>query len=346
MLGALLMGLSAWWLISSPSPERVEALYSRSLYPAITKVLVPLTNSVELSVAASLLALLPLLWLLALRLSWRRSEDRGLWFLRSLWRTTVGLVVVFLLFVGLWGANYRRSSIEAQFGLVDKVSIQADLMRLVDSLTRTVQATVDTPRDEARALASVARSLQALVTEVTGVVPTLPQEVKRLPPGLLIVSGSASGVVSPWTLEPHVDGALPDVSYVAVGAHELAHVAGYAGEADADFVAALAGLRADDAFARYAVALRLWQAAVAQLPSETREGYYDALPPSAQTDLERMADPFRRYRPPAWLQGWQRRSYDRYLKTQGVEAGIADYSRTVNLLIAAQQKGLLGPLEP
>lgn len=341
LLGALVIGLSMWWLVSSPSQMGVEALYSRNLYPAFATIIVPLTNSFPASLAAFLLLLLPLLWLLGLRLSWRRRSGTGAWLLKSLWSTAVAAALIYLLFVGLWGANYQRLPVEALFALPDTLPIQDDLLMLSDTLMATIQENATAPRREDAALASVAQAMRVLVFEITGVTPTLPERVKRLPAGSLIRLGSASGVASPWTLEPHVDGALPDVSHVGVGAHELAHIAGYAGEADADFVSALAGLRAEDGFARYAVAIRLWRAAVAQLPREARENYYEQLPNRAKRDLVAMAEPFERYRPPRFIAELQRRSYDRYLKIQGVEAGVADYSRIVNLLIAAQQKGLL-----
>ena len=75
-----------------------------------------------------------------------------------------------------------------------------------------------------------------------------------MPPGTLLTFGYA-GIASPFTLEANLDGGLTSVSKVAVAAHELTHTAGFAREADTDFLSALAGLRADDPYARYAVAL-------------------------------------------------------------------------------------------
>ena len=341
VLGGGVIALALLWLVWNPGPERVESWYSRGLYPALAGVVVPVTNSVPVSLGAMLVVFLPLVWLLSLGVSWRRKKNAPRWFVQTLWRTAVGLAAVFLLFVVLWGANYRRASVETQFGLQDEAVTQADLEALLAELTRVVQTGAAAPRDEAAALRAVREALQGVVLETTHVTPTLPARVKRTWPGLLILSGGASGIASPLTLEPHVDGALPAWGRVAVGAHELAHVAGYAGEADADFVSTVAGLRAGDAFARYAVALRVWQGVVAQVPREVRTAAYAALPEVARQDLAALSAPFQRYRPPAFLSAWQRRTYDRYLKTQGVAAGVRDYSRSVTLLAAAQRRGLL-----
>ena len=343
LIGALVLASALLWAVSSPAPERVEALYSRSFYPALAKALVPLTNSVSWSWGGILVVTLPLLSLAWLALSWRRRRTALSWAVGTLWRVSVTLGVVYLLFISLWGANYRRTSIETQFTLSEAATTEAEVLAFVELLGDIITREADAPRDEAQALAALSASLKTVVTEVTGVTPTLPERVKRLPAGSLLLSGRATGVVSPLTLEPHIDGALPSVFYLAVGAHELAHVAGYAAEADADFIAAVAGLRAEDPFARYATALRLWQSAVWQLPAGEQRRLYGELPSVAQGDLEAVQSALARYQLPQVLTDLQRRTYDRYLKAQGVEAGVADYSRTTQLLIAAQRQGILRP---
>lgn len=328
------------WVFISPSSDWVERRYSRGFYAWLSSWLVPLSNAVPFSMSTVLLFVVPLVWVLVLvvtfkrRLVWR-------WLALSLWRTLVLGLLVGSLFLFTWGANYDRQSIETQFSLGNPVIVQADLETLVTDLDALIHETVASPRDEDAAMRSIVESLEGVVERRTGVTPRLPARVKRLPKGSLILSGNAAGVISPWTLEPHVDGALPSVSYLAVGAHELAHVAGYAGEADADFMGYMAGLRASNDYARYATALRLWQDAVWQLPEAVRESARAQLPDQAKTDLESMLEPYRTYQMPAFVQNAQRAFYDSYLKTQGVASGIQDYSRTVDLIIAAQKQGLL-----
>jgi Protein of unknown function (DUF3810) len=333
---ALLLAALAWWTLARPSSQVIEERYSRGLYPSIASVLVPITNSVPFSISALLLVVIPILWLV-----WTISSLRKRHFLKWLWRTLLSAAILYALFVLNWGANYQRESTETQLGLATESFTETELQTLVNTLSSVIQENVNAERNVAKARASLRASLIGTVETITGVQPTLPPWVKSLPAGTLILLGNASGVISPFTLEPHVDGALPDVYSLAVGAHELAHIAGYAGEADADFISALAGLNADDAFAKYAVALRLWSDAVAQLPSEQRSQAMRDLPQLARDDLEASYEPFRRYRLPSWLQAVQSSLYDRYLTSQGVEAGIKDYSRIVTLLLAAQRKGLL-----
>ncbi len=330
----LLIGILIW-NVATPSNRWVEENYSRGLYQSIASFLVPLTNSVPFSISALLLLLIPILWLV-----WTIKSFRQRRLLSWLRQTLLLAVILYALFMFNWGANYQRESIEAQLGLVAAAFNENDLQTLVDTLAVIIQKNANTERDSVKARASLRTSLLKTVETITGVPPTLPTWVKSLPPGTLILSGGASGVISPFTLEPHIDGALPEVYALAVGTHELAHIAGYAGEADADFIAALAGLNAEDAYAKYAASLKLWSDAVAQLPEDKRAAAVQALPQVAKDDLAAIYEPFRRYRLPSWIRALQTGLYDRYLTSQGVEEGVRDYSRTTTLLLAAQRQGL------
>lgn len=333
-LTAILLVIILVWNLSRPSPAWVEERYSRGLYQSVAQSLVPITNSVPFSISAVLIIALPVLWLV-----WTVTRFRKGQFLKWLRRTIFFAVLLYALFMFTWGANYQRESIETQLGLNTASFSEDDLQTLVDKLSRLVQDHTEAERNVAEARASLRTSLIQTVETITGVTPTLPAWVKTLPPSSLIRAGNASGVISPFTLEPHVDGALYETYALAVGTHELAHIAGYAGEADADFIAALAGLNANNAYAQYAVALKLWNDAVAQLPQDKRAAAIQVLPQRARDDLEASYEPFRRYRLPAWIQNLQTGLYNRYLESQGVEEGVRDYSRTTTLLLAAQRQG-------
>jgi hypothetical protein len=322
------------WRLANPNSQWLEQNYSLGLYQSIARSVVPVTNSVPFSISAVLLVTLPVIWIV-----WTVQRFRRRQFLKWLRRTLLFTLLIYSSFVITWGANYGRESIERQLGLDTATFAENDLQRLVDTLTNTLQENVTAERNVRAAQASLRGSLIETVETITGTPPTLPAWVKSLPSGSLILGGNASGVISPFTLEPHLDGALSEPYALAVGTHELAHIAGYAGEADTDFVAALAGLNADDPYARYAVALKLWNDAVAQLPEDKRGAAFAALPEKARDDLQQMYEPFRRYRLPQWMQNLQTGLYNQYLTSQGVEEGIKDYSRTTTLLLAAQRQG-------
>lgn len=330
------MALCILWLLSKPPTSWIEQIYSRGLYPFVSGMIIPITAAIPFSLSTLLLLAIPLLWTVISLSSFQKRQSNW-WWGWWLWRSLVTASIIYALFVLLWGANYRRESVETLYGLPDLSISQDEVKTLADSLLKTIETTVNAERNETRAITAIQDAMIQINYNLTGASLTLPVP-KRLPAGWLILSGRASGVVSPWTLEAHVDGALPEVAYIAVGAHELAHLAGFAGEADADFVSAIAGLNAKDDYARYAVALKIWWDAVSTFSTELQKQYLDKLPSQARADLESSFEPYRRYRMPIWIQRLQHQSYDWYLKTQGVEAGISDYSRIISLLVKAQKQ--------
>jgi hypothetical protein len=332
--------LALWFLVPWPAAW-IEVSYSRTLYPAIARALIPTTAALPFSLAALLVILLPLVWLIV---SWQQlRRGRGWWpkLGRVAYATLWFVALIAFGFVVTWGANYRRQPVEVLLGLQAEPIAQADAEALLAYLAGVIREHADAAADSAAALAAASIALQGVTAQLTGVRPVLPRTVKRLPAGTLIRLGSAYGVISPWTLEAHVDGALPEVAVVGVGIHELAHLAGFAGEADTDLIAALAGLQAEHAYARYATALRFWELLSRQLPANRRAELRAQLPERAREDLTAMAAPFAQFRPPPLLQQAQRLSYDAYLRAQGVEAGIADYGRAATLLLWAFHQGHL-----
>lgn len=349
IVSLILGALAVLWTLFPPPAAWVERVYSQGLYPLIAAVLIPITGAAPLPLAGILLILLPLLLIFLLARSWRRREGKKRhWFGRWLLRLASVMALGYALFLFLWGANYQREPVEAQLELTSEVldePIRApELRTLAESLLDVVLENAGAERDGARAEASLRRAVQDVVAALNqGRTPTLPAGSKRLPAGLLLTFGNASGMVSPLTLEAFVDGGLPEYRYLATSAHELAHLAGYAVEADTDLISAIAGLRADDAYARYAMGLRFFRQVSRQLPSNARRTLYARLPDEALRDIAETLSAFEQFTPPPIVATVQVAVYDTYLRTQGMEEGIEDYGRVVNLLIYAQRGGKLFP---
>lgn len=309
--------------------------YTQHLYPLMTRLLVPFTSLVPFSLGAVLVPIAIVGLLVGVGMAFSKSLRRTVWLRRSL----LVLLLAYGWFVLAWGGNYNREPVETLLTLPERPVGEAEVLELTNYFAEIITENVDSPRDVPRALASVRTSLlEDLATYGLGGV-RLPPTVKMLPAGTLLTFGYA-GVISPFTLEAHVDGGVTDTTKVSVGAHELAHVAGFAGEADTYLVSTLAGLKAEDGFARYSIALGMFDRASAQLPPETRQALIDALPAAAQEDYWAIQDAKRRYYRPALAQPLSG-VYDTYLRSQGVSAGVSDYGRVIKLLVHAREKGLL-----
>jgi hypothetical protein len=323
---------------------------------------IPLTEWTRAPLGVVLLALLAALLLFWLLHAWIRAGRGG----RPRWlrlvdagaRLVSSAAWLLVAFVLCWGAGYRRQAIEARLGLETDGLEADDWSRLDDEVAERflgcihdalamdaapADASGPTAGGDAReaAIASVRAAIARTVLEWDGAEPRLPARVKRLPAGSLLRFGS-SGVTLPWTLEACVDGALPEVAEIAVAAHELAHVAGANGEAEAELLAAAAGLRAESALSRYAVALEALSRTIGEQPAEKRQRIERRLPARAREDLEAYRAVAARYHSPR-LSAPQRVLYDAYLRSQGVQAGVRDYSRAARLFAMAHRQGLLFP---
>ena len=123
-------------------------------------------------------------------------------------------------------------------------------------------------------------------------------------------------------LTRHAD--LLDVERPFVIAHEWAHLAGYADESEANFVAWLTCRRGDER-ARYSAALALIGYA------GPRAALKDALDPGPRIDI--FAIGYRYARTNQTLRFAARQGYDKYLKANRVERGVESYDAVVQLIL-------------
>jgi hypothetical protein len=117
---------------------------------------------------------------------------------------------------------------------------------------------------------------------------------------------------------------LIDAERPFVLAHEWAHLAGYADESEANFVAYLA-CRRGDAAARYSAALMTLGYA------SPRRAIRDALEIGPKIDLDAIR--MRYERTSDALRFAAREGYDKYLKANRVEKGVESYDAVVQLIL-------------
>lgn len=156
--------------------------------------------------------------------------------------------------------------------------------------------------------------------------------IKACVPGLLMSFGTR-GVFSPFTFEAHVDPVLPPLDMPFTAVHELAHVAGFAREDEANFVGWLACARSEDPLFRYSghvAALRHGQRAL---------GWHDSLAFYEQLSGEEATgrterDAFWRKRLSPTLHRARHISWDAALKAQGIGQGADSYDEMIELILA------------
>lgn len=322
--------------LRSDGPEA----WARYAAPSLARAWTPLGDAVAVPWTPILAAaLLTVAIVLA-----RRARGRG----HALARLLGLALLIAAAFEATWGLNARLPSAPERLGLdaphaqdagrpdttgaetdaadatagSDAAAIRAMARRLPSIVRRDAPTG---PLDETAAFAAIRDALAQLAPDRP-----LPSRPKVLP-GPVLAPWGVAGVISPWTLELHVDGGLPAWTRTAVAAHELAHLAGFASERDAELVGLLAALRARHPHARYAGALRAWT----WLPGDLRDA--SALPLRARRDLEALHAAQDRRDATVSRFAWA--VYDRWLRLRGQASGAAGYAEAPRWLARAGAAG-------
>jgi hypothetical protein len=119
-------------------------------------------------------------------------------------------------------------------------------------------------------------------------------------------------------------------------AHEWAHLAGFASEDDANFVGWLTCLEAGGGAAYNAWLFALTKAAGAAGPAE-RRAWIGRAGPIAARDLNGIRERVLRSSPA--VRKAASAAYDRFLRANRVESGIASYDEVLELMLAAAPDG-------
>lgn len=329
----------------------VDALYCRGLFPWIQCTVVPVSGLIPWPLTFTVLVSLPIVWPILAWRRFRRGRKRGdtrreLW-LAGVLRFARVLLYTAAVFLLMWGIGYRRIPIEQRWQLLEhKIEyehVKDVTLRLLAVLHRDAPSD-DVEVDEARTFATIAVAERDLVQELEGWQPALPTYLKHPPAGWLMASGTY-GVCYPWILEANVDPALPLPMRLAIGGHELAHVLGYCGEADANLVSFIAGLRSDDPLARYSTALSMIRYALHGPDRVDNMQVRMLLPQRAKDDLRLLSGANKRHTVKLVAKA-ARKMNDAYLKTNGVKLGTDDYERGFRLFVHAFEKGMVELPEP
>jgi hypothetical protein len=343
----LAVAVEGIWLAVPPSGALVERWYSQGLYPVVSHIIVPIQNRMPVPVTAIILFFGIAAGLSWMALSWHVLRRAG----KSTWRLVpraIGLgaqvLVVFLLWsLVIWGAGYQRIPVTERWSLDDSNLTQGEAEQLRQELLQIIQENAGEARGGGRdaAVQAIAESMQSFLHRRGDGRVRVPGQVRATPPGLFLVFSTA-GMCVPGAIEPFADGAYDDVRFVQVAAHELAHVAGYNRESEATLIGYLAGLATENALSRYAVALDIYMDLTSRIRDpEERKASWEALPEQAREDVERGRAIAERYRIQiAFFQRLGYQVYDTYLKSQGIEEGMANYSAGLRLFAGAWRGGL------
>ena len=316
-----------------PLPSRlVETWYSRLLYPALQHVVTPATNLVPVALldvtAAAVLAVLAVVFV-------RRVRSRG--WMRAMTSTVATVVTLtaalVLIFFFAWGLNYRRQPLEEKLEYDASRVTRERAIALGTHAVRQVNALYpeahnpNAPSSPELHLAFDAA--QRLLGSARTAVPGVP---KRSVLERYFRAAAVDGMTDPFFLEIVINPDTLPFERPFVLAHEWAHLAGYANEAEANFVAWLATTQGN-AMARYSGWLAIFEHVAASLPRADRVALTAQLADGPRRDLQASAARYARSSPV--IRDTARDAYDAYLRANRVREGVANYSEVVRLMLGA-----------
>jgi hypothetical protein len=307
----------------------VEQVYSRGIYPAFQPYVTAASNMVPVALLDVALGILLLVFAVryvrAIRAKGWRLGSASL--ALSLLTTTA---VVYLLFLATWGLNYRRIPLEGKLDFDPKRISRDGAVRLaslaVERLNAGHAAAHALPfRPDVLQHTFVDTQLTLGARSAAGL-----GRPKRSLVGLYFRRAAIDGMTVPIVLEIILNPDLLPVEQPSVLAHEWAHLAGYADESEANFVAWITGVRSEDLVAQYSAWLDAYRLAVNALPRAVRPTL-PPLDPGPRADLIAIAERYQRSSPA--VRRAARSVYDSYLKANRVEEGIANYEVALQLML-------------
>ena len=324
----------------TPTPASlVEQIYSRQWYLIGQRIVTPVSGLVGFALL-DLLAIIVVIglgarWLRGFRRSGPGLRRRAAAAARLTLHTTAAAAVLYLVFLVMWGLNYRREPLSARLDYDAArispealASLAAESVQRLNALHAPAAAEpwpsfAELPARMGPAFERVQRRLGAERTAVAG-------RPKATLLSAWFRQAGIDGMLSPFSLEVLVNRAVLPFERPFLVAHEWSHLAGYADEAEASFVGALICL-AGDAQSRYSAWLSLSQHLVRHLPAAGRDRVRTALDDGPRGDLRAIATRLRAAAPV--VRRSANRIYDQYLRANRVDAGIASYGLVVDLLL-------------
>lgn len=324
--------LSAGW---------VERVYSRGFYGWLQPHLTEAANRTALALfdlaGAAVLGGLIVWWVVRLR-----NAARG-----RAGRTVVGLTIdtavvgalVYLLFLIVWGLNYRREPLQTALDFredrITRQALRALASRTITELNLLHAETAHAVWPELPGVSAILRPgferAQRQLGVAWNVSPGVP---KRSVLNFYFTRTAVDGVTDPFFLETLINQDLLPFERPFVVAHEWSHLAGFADESEANFMGWLTCMQGS-ALTRYSAWVSLYGVVLSALPASERAMFATTLQPGPRRDLRAVTDRILGQSVPLARRA-SNLVYDRFLKANRVDAGIASYGGVVRLIVGTR----------
>jgi hypothetical protein len=321
----------------------VERWYSTWVFPSIQHVLTPVSNLVPFALLDVLAAggLCGVLFVSVRSVLLARRKKRWQPIVTTLARLVTSSALVYLLFLALWGLNYRRVAMADRLVLERNSGSGREISELGRTSVKHLNALYAAAHQEGWRISPwrehrLRNAFEAVLLRLSDATPAVPGRMKSSLLGPYFRWTSVDGMINPFGLEAIANPDLLPFEQPFVAAHEWAHLAGYADESEASFVGFLTCIGAATP-AAYSGWLFLYWQINSEVGTAERKQLSAELQDGPRRDIAAVAARLRRGEVPVLRDaGW--RVYDQYLKANRIEEGVRSYSLVLTLLTRTQFK--------
>ncbi len=259
------------------------------------------------------------------------------------------ILIVYILFMFLWGFNYSRISVAYMMDLQIKPTNTQELYNLTKALILKSNSLRNDVSEDSNGIMTIDGGYQTVFDEVDTGYQIIGQEYKELSghygkPKFILLSHpmlytEIVGIYFPFTAEANVNIDTPDLFLPINTLHEMAHQRGIALEDEANYIAYLAAMANPDIEFQYSGTVFAMTTSMMALmkydpesASELKALYSDGL----KRDLENYQTFWKDYE--GKVSGVADNINDTYLKGNGQIDGVQSYGRMVDLLLAQYRK--------
>ncbi len=328
-------------------PAIIEVVYSQLIYYYIARGLSFFNRFVNFTLGEVLLIAL-ILWFLGWVI-WNirravRGDSRPLDVIKLLFlRLTWVFGIVYLVFLFLWGMNFQRLPIAETWDLevrpTNSGELQAIGARIVEGINQNYKAASE-GQDWSRAstLPLTRQRLNQVIEDSFqktyplqeasqgGLGPPKPFYLSRL----MSILGF-SGIYLPFTAEPAINELIPPAELPFTIANQKAHQRGYAREDEANFIAFVICINADDPYVRYSGYMHGVRV-LGEIENADAGRYRDLVAPGPSADLDASRQFWEDGRNPD-VRVLSAKVVQAYLRFNGVAGGIVSYDQDVPLIV-------------
>jgi len=312
-------------------PEVTETVYSQTIFPIFASILTFINRWVPFSLDDIFYVLLAVFFLALLILLLIRKIKFGR-FILTIIQT---LAICYLLFYWFWGFNYFRSGINDRLQIAKSADDTAQFVKVFkDLIEQTNESWCSFDQISQEEIANLVENSYRKNAAFLKI--KYPQGHRRPKPITLspfFAKASIAGYYGPFFSEIHLNDSLTMIEYPQVLAHEYAHQFGITGEAEASFYSWFVCSHSESKHLRYSANISMITYFLAH--SKFYHSYHKLLAMIDQpviVDIRTVQDHWDKLRNKQ-IDIVAGKVNDAYLKTNKIDAGVADYFGVVQFVM-------------